>query len=177
MSFLRINKACIKGTAASRDRTNAVQDENWVWDLLIKAIQENKWFRAGEKLENDKLSKRADELLLIINSKPSTWYCNKTWQTPTKVSNFPFWFLEGTNEELIHSVGKCHSVHWTLFTQFNVQIVLFLHLKSLGSASDMIYWMREYLSSCINLGFGVPPFAALAASCYLCCCWELINIS
>lgn len=93
---------------------------------------------------------------------------------------FHFDFSGGQMRNSLQHAERCpgSSCPLTLFTQFNVEIVLLLHLKSLASAFDMIYWAGKPLSSCIKLVFflhlhPLPP----AASCYLCCCWGLINIS
>lgn len=93
---------------------------------------------------------------------------------------FHFDFSGGQMRNSLQHAGRCPSspCPLTLFTQLDVEIVLLLHLKSLASAFDMIYWAGKPLSSCINLGFSASPSAApQQPPCYLCCSGGLINIS
>lgn len=93
---------------------------------------------------------------------------------------FHFDFSGGQMRNSLQHTGRClgSPCPLTLFAQLNVAIVLLLHLKSLASAFDMIYWAGKPLSSCINLGSSTSPFAAPLqppATCVAAEAWSIFH--
>lgn len=183
-------------------KTKALQDYSRVQDLLVNASQENKRMTPGRwkvrkwqthsdsrcTAANNKLhcftmtkKKKHKEAGGLLNEPNS---CNvikhgKHWL----IQFFHFDFSGGQMRNSLLLRGRCLcSCPLTLFTQFNVEIVLLLHLKSLASAFDMIYWAGKPLFLyypwffCLSVHCPRHP-PPPAAPCYLCCCWALINIS
>lgn len=160
-------------------KTKAVQDCSRVQDFLVNRSQENKQMILGWwKVRNDRLTQTANVLQLIINTmtkkntKEGKWMPKWSPEHATVIKHgkhrlrypiFHFDFSGGQMRNSLQLTRRClrSSCPLTLFKQFNVEIVLLLHLKSLVSAFDMIYWAGKALSSCINLGVSASPSTLL----------------
>lgn len=165
----------------------AVQDCNRVQHLLVNESQENKqmtlgWWKVRKwqthsdsrcTAANNKLycltmtKKKTKEGRRMPKWSPAHATVIKHGKHGLRYPIFHFDFSGGQMRNSLQHTGRClgSSCPLTLFTQLNVKIVLLLHLKSLASAFDMIYWTGKPLSSCINLGFSASPSAA--PSCLL----------
>ena len=164
------------------------------------AKKTNKGFWVAGKLEYDRLTHTVDALQLIMKlySLPTM---TKRKNNKGRQGGMPKWnpahatvikhgkhwlgypivhfdFPGAQMRKSLQRTARClvSSCPLTLLVQFNVKIVLLLHLKSPASASDMIYWAGKSGSSRINLGFSVSPSAAPQQSPAICAPAELWSI-
>lgn len=163
-------------------KTRAVQDCSRVQDFLVYMSQDNKqmtlaWWkvRKWQSHSGSRCIAANNNLYCFAitkkNTKEGKWMPKWSLEHVAVIKHgkhwlrYPIFHLDFSGGQMRNSLQ--HAGRWlgssrplTLYKQFNGEIVLLLHLKSLVSAFDMIYWAGKSLSFCINLGVSASPSSA-----------------